>query len=114
MNCYEIALPNVRNADTKGFPRSYALERGLWEQEALNAAGGYTCLGNRFGVWRDDDGHVYREGMHWYQIACDKATIAWLLDHAFELFPDQKAIYVVQVGVATIVPRVIGEPEPAQ
>lgn len=104
MNLYQIALPDRRN---NGFGDiEYAERREVWGQRALRRAGGFTELGIRRGAWKDPrTGVVYIEPMHGYQVACDYYTMTELVQDALELFPDQLAIYVSNVGTAEIFER---------
>jgi hypothetical protein len=102
MNVYQIALPDTMN----GSPVNYDAQRNQWMMAVLDHAGGLTVLGPRMGVWRDDaDGTVYRELMHWYEIACDKGTMDLIVWNAMQMFPDQKALYVSKLGTAEIISR---------
>jgi hypothetical protein len=104
MIVYQFALPTQSNDGTL----SYWEQLREWENEALAVAGGFTDLGDRTGVWRDDKtDEIYREQMAWYEVAVDESfdvIIAdRLLDVTRRLFPDQKAFYVAKVGTAEIV-----------
>lgn len=96
MNLYEIALPARDNAgkDVSGAHRA-------WQARALWLAHGYTEKLPARGVWQDG-GTTYVDEMIAYQVACDAAVKDKLLAAAFELFPDQLAIFVSQIGTATI------------
>lgn len=97
MNIYQFALPFKTN-DGHDYTRALA----VWEQLALDEAGGFTYLGERVGSWRDD-GKTYSEPMAWYEVAGEPAIKSRLLRHAVRLFPDQKAFYVAKVGVGEVV-----------
>lgn len=101
---YEIALPTYPNPASH-VSGSHISSREEWLGHALNLAGGYTELGIRTGAWRSDDGRIYKEPMHWYQLACTAECMSSLVDIAFELFPDQEAIFYAVVGRAVIMPR---------
>ena len=101
MNLYEVALPAFDNN-----AKSYGTAVEAWARRALKKAGGYTEMGTRGGVWRDPaDGTVYRETMYWFSVACAPDVMGQLMQEAFSLFPDQKAIFLAKVGTAEIVER---------
>ncbi len=101
MNLYQIALPHVDNSMRTTEPK-----REAWLRRVLKKAGGYTKLGVRDGVWRDpQSGQVFDERMHWFSVACAPDVMGQLMQDAFELFPDQKAIFLAKVGTAEIVER---------
>jgi hypothetical protein len=95
---YQFALPTDDNAGA-----GYQLALTLWEQQALDLAGGFTDLGERPGSWRGDGGAIYSEIMQWYEVATDVTTKNRLMREAVRLFPDQKAFYVSELGRAEIV-----------
>lgn len=98
MRYFEIALPTVTN-DGKEY--SDALQR--WEGCALAIAGGFTRRPDGDGHWRDPDtGRVFVDRMRSYRVACDAKEFARLLGIAFDLFPDQLAIFTAEIGEATI------------
>jgi len=96
MNLYEIALP-ARDNSGKDTEQAQA----AWCARALELAGGYTEKPPALGVWLDK-GKTYRDEMVGFQVACEPTVKDKLLAAAFELFPDQLAIFVSQVGTATI------------
>lgn len=97
MNVYQFALPTKTNAGG-----SYERQLLIWEELALDR-GGYTVLGDRVGAWRDTnaDGKVYRKVMRWYEVALDGAGFRDMVEHAQELFPDQKSFYIASGNEAT-------------
>lgn len=106
MIVYQFLLPLQTNDKSL----SYACELYAWEQRALQEAGGFTDLGVRRGVWRDPEtGKTYDEQMACYQVAfldcLAEAKVKELTEAAFELFTDQLAFYVAQVGTADIAQR---------
>jgi hypothetical protein len=101
MNLYEFALPHMSN-DRKV---DYSYARKRWEAAALDVVGGFTGTGVSDGVWRGDDGKGYAESMHGYRVACSPEIKDQLLAKAFELFPDQLAIFASHIGWAEIVER---------
>jgi hypothetical protein len=111
MNVYQIALPDTTNSVWgASFFNAHAhiniaAGRREWATRALQAAGGFTYLGERRGAWMDDEGRVYDETMHWYEVACARDTWDALVLYAFQLFPDQKAIYTARVGECEIIDR---------
>ena len=94
---YEFLLPDRDNAGIV-----LREERRHWETRALARAGGFTWGGIVKGSWRDDRMQVYTEYMHSYRVACDDIAFQCLLTDAFELFPDQVAIFAAEIGRATI------------
>lgn len=99
MNLYMIALPLANNSGL-----SYRRSLQLWEAHALDLGGGYTKRPNGEGVWNGPD-RLYFEPMACYHVACDPAQWQRLLAIAFELFPDQHAIFHAHLGTATITDR---------
>lgn len=105
MQLYEIALPDQPNPGSS-ILGNYGASRAEWLGLALVEAGGYTELGVRRGAWiSDQTGETMIEPMHWYQIAATPEVFGKLLEHAFELFPDQEAFFYGVVGRAVIMPR---------
>lgn len=97
MKLYQFTLPTHTNAGL-----SYELARKRWEQHAIAAAGGITrAPGFAEGVWRDQ-GREYKETVALYTVACEVSTFKLLLAHAFECFPDQLAIFTVELGEAYV------------
>ena len=94
---YEFLLPDRDNAGIV-----LREERRHWEAHALARAGGFTWSGVVQGSWRDDQMYVQTESMHRYSVACDRIAFQCLLTDAFELFPDQVAIFAAEIGRATI------------
>lgn len=107
LHTIEIALP----ARTNDALKSYHLEHASFKDWLLTTVGGYTELSPADGAWRDN-GRDYRDRMYCYRIAlplgadgthqkADKLRKA-IVDKAFALFHDQIAIFVQDVGPATI------------
>lgn len=97
MKLYQFTLPTHTNAGL-----SYELARKRWEAHAIAAAGGITkAPGFSEGVWRSG-GRDYRETVALYTVACEPATFKLLLAHAFDMFPDQLAIFTVELGNANV------------
>lgn len=97
MKLYQFTLPTHTNAGL-----SYEGARKRWEAHAIAAAGGITKpQGFSEGVWRDG-GREYKETVALYSVACEPATFKLLLAHAFECFPDQLAIFTVELGSANV------------
>lgn len=98
MKLFEIALPVFENNG-----RSYEASLLAWEELALERAGGFTRRPDGVGQWGDcDRGRIYEDVMRPYHVACSAETMAALLADAFKLFPDQVAIFVAEIGTATI------------
>ena len=96
MNAYRFLLPLVNNQGI-----SYAGAVDAWRKSALSLAGGYTDNGQVNGAWRDNASVVF-DTLASIEVACEPDIAATLAAHALELFADQKSIYVVNVGTATI------------
>lgn len=98
---YEIALPALDNAG-----KSYANAHMEYRRFLLMAFGGYTKAPTADGAWRDPaTGRIYRDKMTSYRILWPCTDMPNLIDKAFELFPDQVALFVSEIGTAEIVPR---------
>lgn len=97
MNLYEIALPERDNSCGQ-----LAEAHWLWRKAALDLAGGYTERPTGYGFWRDNGGMVFEDRMVSYRVACEPDVWAKLVAKAFDLFPDQVAIFHAQLGTATI------------
>lgn len=101
MNVYQIALPIMSNDGLT----EYSHQLHEWEQFCLDEVGGYTDLGVRHGVWKDN-GRTYSENMQGYQFAVPSESpfaLGHLIDAAKRLFPDQVAFYLAKVGTADII-----------
>jgi hypothetical protein len=101
MRLFEILLPALHNDQR----HSYEQERITWGREAVKLTGGVTLLPMVDGVYIGDSGREYREAMIPYRVACSPATFHKLLDYAWELFADQEAFRVVDLGAAHIAKR---------
>jgi len=100
MRYYEMHLPMQNNAGTY----NYAIERGIWETMALKHCGGFS-RSTVEGAWIDDNGQTKIEAMVVYKIATDASDIDVLINAAFEVFPDQAAVFVARCGTAEIYSR---------
>lgn len=98
MKLYEFLLPVN---DNLGRTTIIGCERFL--QSALRLTGGYTQLRNAIGAWKADKD--YYDFVLPVRVACSEEHRDNLLEIAFELFPDQKAIFVAEIGEATIYER---------
>lgn len=102
MVLYEIQLPNRSN----GGLVDYASARRQWGDVVLDVAGGFSYRGRVTGCWKGSD-KVYEETMHVYHVAVpvegEERWVELLIERAFELFPDQEAIYVAKIGTVSIV-----------
>ena len=97
MRLYQFNLPTHTNAG-----RNTEAARRSWAGEALAKAGGYTELPRARGVFRGVH-QDYDEGVIAYQVACEPDVAQALLADAFLFFPDQEALFVVDLGAAFIV-----------
>lgn len=110
MKVYEFALPVENNDRT----HRYTAERDKWHAAAIELAGGCTRFPGVQGSWRDNDtGRLYFDRMVPYRVACDYQTSRKLLVLAFELFADQLAIFITEIGEATIINRPVHLKPPA-
>lgn len=100
---FEIALPTFKNDGG-----SYAIAHAKYRAWLLQQFSGYTMLPAANGAWRDPaSGRVYRDRMIVYRVLWPCTDEPDLLSRAFELFPDQIALYVSKIGTAEIVPHPI-------
>lgn len=104
LKIFEIALPakmpDGRPCEGKHF---------AFQSLALQEAGGYTIRPDGEGAWYNpSDGVTYYDTMRPYQIATEEGVMARLIEAAFRIWPDEKAIFVSEVGTAHIMVR----PEP--
>jgi hypothetical protein len=99
MKLWQFTLPNYANDGA-----SYATARAEWERKARERAGGLTHIGMTVGQWVDA-GKLYYEPMQTYQVAASSDIADELLADAFELFPDQQALFRAEIGTASIVER---------
>jgi len=80
-------------------PRSH----GLFKAAMLQEAGGYSEVArNVLGQWQDETGRVYTDYSAVYSVACHYDVFMLLLARAWELFPDQEALFWVELGEAHI------------
>ena len=95
-NYYEIQLPMLDNRE-----RDMTAARNKWQRAALAIAGGFSMLPQIRGTWQGAE-RAYEEVMQPYHIACSAAEFGRLVETAFELFPDQEAIFTAELGRADI------------
>lgn len=101
MKLYSIALPDATNSGRKTL-----IARATWENRALELSGGFTRRPAGEGSWRDPkSGEIFHDVMHSYEVACGELVWRQLVAAAFELFPDQLAIFTAEIGYASIVER---------
>lgn len=98
MRYYEIQLPARDNA---GKLTKRALAN--FERVALKTAGGFNRSPAVEGAWQGSK--VFRDMMVPYRLACTEAQFGLLLLSAFDLFPDQEAIFTADLGQANIAER---------
>lgn len=99
MRFYEIQLPARDNRKQDTY-----VARQQFERAALKAVGGFNRGPNSQGAWKDG-ATVYRDTMVPYRVACTEEQFAGLLMTAFQLFPDQLAIFTADLGTAHIAER---------
>ena len=100
MNLYEILLPMANNA-------GHGMQSAHTDFHAflIDHYGGYTKGRPASGYWRNGRGIVIHDYMVPYRVACEPTAWLKIVARAFELFPDQEAIFHAQIGVATIEAR---------
>ena len=102
MRLYEFVLPLLDN--NKGNLRP---EHALFRTSMLEVAGGYTQAFNAQGAWRDPkSGRDFYDEVVPYRVATDENGYRLLLNKAFTIFHDQAAIFVAEIGAATVHERV--------
>lgn len=95
---YEILLPQQDNAGNSTAPQREAFELFL-----LNGFNGFTRGASLHGGWKNDAGQIFFDALVPYRVAC--VDFFPVLARAFELFPDQEALYYTCGADAFIVPR---------
>lgn len=101
MKLFEIVLPLLTNAGL-----SYEKARMSWEAFTTAQAGGFTRLPWADGAWLDPaTKRIHAERVAPYRIACDQEVASRIIDKTFELFPDQLAVMVSEIGTAQIIAR---------
>lgn len=98
MRSYLLALPLTDNAgkDTNA-------AHATFQKIALSVAGGYTKRPSGEGAWQDPEtGRVYYDRMVPYVFACERGTFDVVKRVAFDLFPDQLALFWQELGEVTI------------
>lgn len=100
MTMWQFTIPNYSNDGA-----SYADARKEWEHRAIAKAGGLTHVGLTVGQWIDERGKLFYEPMQTYQVGASTEVANDLLADAFELFPDQQALFRAEIGTATIFER---------
>lgn len=102
MRVYEIALPATLPDGSPCEGKHFA-----FQSLCLQEAGGYTIRPDGDGAWYNpQDGQTYYDRMRPYRIACEQLVMSRLLDAAFHIWQEEKAIFVTEIGEAMIVPRV--------
>lgn len=101
MKSFLLALPLADNSG-KGTDAAHA----TFQKIALGIAGGYTKRPSGEGAWQDPaDGRVYYDRMVPYIFACERQTFDQIVRLAFDLFPDQVALFTQELGAVDIVSR---------
>jgi hypothetical protein len=100
MILYEILLPVQDNSH-----QDMAAAHELFRAFLVDENGGYTMGRIQTGAWCNELGVVMYDYMVPYRVACD--AVAWrkIVASAFDLFPDQLAIFHAKIGEATIEER---------
>jgi hypothetical protein len=96
MNLYEILLPVTDNdgADMGGAHNAF-------RNFLLEKVGGYTQAAPVRGAWLDGAA-TYHDTLVPYRVTCSPDGWRKIVRRAFELWPDQKAIFHAHIGTATI------------
>jgi hypothetical protein len=100
MNLYQFTLPVYTNNRD-----SYEKAHAFFQEYVLKTVGGYTDHGQVDGYWKNAEGREFRDRNRIYTVATTPAIQDNLIAKAFDLFPDQEAIYSAQIGEATITMR---------
>jgi hypothetical protein len=100
MRLFTLKLPRVGNDG-----RDYASALVAFEAETIAQAGGCTIGNTQQGSWAGPDGTIYRDRVVPFEIACDAATFGKLTAKAFDLFPDQLALFAACGADAMILDR---------
>ena len=100
MNLYEILLPVTNNDGER-----MHLAHGRLQDFLLETIGGYTECPNVEGAWRNDTGLVMYDKSVPYRVTCHSEDWRKIVARAFELWPDQQAIFHTKLGEATIEER---------
>jgi hypothetical protein len=100
MKDHEILLPITDNDGRSMFHSLYA-----FENYALCMAGGFTKCSPVEGVWRNAALESVTDNLIPYRVMCSPIQWNLLVKRAFELWPDQEAIFHVEFGDATIATR---------
>lgn len=99
MKLYEVHVP-LRTNDG----RDYRAAIEEFENSLMDGFGGFHRLQPVKGAWRDDKDYI--ETMVPFCVAAKSISDKLdLRDLAFAHFPDQKAIFVAEIGEATIYER---------
>ncbi len=97
---YEFALPLRTNAGA-----SYQAAHSKWTDFALGYCEGVTIFPAATGLWRDKSGKMYSDKMVSYRVLCAQGVMEQLRSLAFDLFHDQVALFVSDLGTAEITYR---------
>lgn len=101
LKLFEIQLPQRDNAG-----RYCTLALQAFEQYALTIAGGFSRCPPVEGAWQElGMAKVYSDTMIPYRIASTDRGFKQIREHAFQLFPDQIAIFTAELGTAEITYR---------
>lgn len=96
MKLFELQLPHYTNAGLTTVDAMREFEQWCYAETA-----GFSRRASVTGCWASG-ARRYQELMTPYHFACDAADFEAILAKAFELFPDQLAIYFAEIGTATI------------
>lgn len=98
---YEIVLPLFRNDHYTAFTKEHA----AFQKHVIAECGGITEGQRAYGSWTDEKGNVVKDDVIPYRFACGTEQANSILAKAFELFSDQKAIFIANIGSANILSR---------
>ena len=98
MKLYQLTLPVL---DNQGHSMVSAID--ALDAYTLEVVGGCSRSGGISGLWRDQhNDKVYADQLVAWHIATAETVFRLVLAKAFELWPDQLAIFWAQIGTATI------------
>jgi len=98
MKLYQFTLPLENNRLV-----SYDGNIQQWTQEAAQLAGGVTAQGQSYGTWKSNRYGLITELVANFLVAVPSDEVYnKLLQRAFELFPDQQAIFTAHIGEAWV------------
>lgn len=98
---YQILLPALHNDGV----RNYEEARRDFAKRCIDLAGGVTEMPSVQGAYKMTEGQIQRELIFPVQVIADGKIIELLTNDAFDLFPDQEAFAITDLGPSRIVER---------